>query len=268
MACLAKLVVGMPGPRVAPTLALLVLISLAGVGGAHAAAAWEEAYAGVFVGAGRTENRLIDPEGFAYWGRRGWATDYEDGDLVGGVLAGRKFTLNGARFRIELDGTFGDLSAESNRVDPPGGDETASARLRWAATARLGLEHEEGPVTIFINGGAAMARITNSLTDIDFSPDGPPRMDPDDSFHDGSTKLGWVLGLGIEAPLGDAWSWRLDGSYLGFGRGTHRVNRSGNNACGPGGPRQACPYRVENHLAILRLAVIRRFDLGAGVGTR
>ena len=52
----------------------------------------------------------------------------------------------------------------------------------------------------------------------------------------------------------------VDGSYLGFGRSTHYFNRSGNNPCGPGGPEEACPYKVENDLAILRLAIIRRFD--------
>ena len=261
MGCPLRILKDNPRLRGPWTLVLLGLVSLAGVGDGHAAAARAEAYTGVFVGAGRSENRVIDPEGFAHWGRRGWATDYDDGDLVGGLLAGRRFTVNGARFRIELDGTFGDLSARSDRVDPVGRDETARARLRWAATARVGLEHEEGPVTVFFNGGAAVASITNSVTDIDFSRNMPPRMDPDDSFHDRSTKIGWVLGLGIEAPLADGWKWRLDGSYLGFGRGTHRVNRSGNNPCGPGGPRRACSYRVENHLVLLRLAVIRRFDL-------
>ena len=147
------------------------------------------------------------------------------------------------------------------RVDPQGRDETARASLRWATTARVGVERTEGPVTVLFNGGVAVAGIENSVTDIDFFGDMPPRKDPDDSFHDRSTRIGWVLGLGIEAPLGDAWRWRLDGSYLGFGRSTHRVNRSGNNPCGPGGPREACRYRVENHLVILRLAIIRRFDL-------
>ena len=258
-----RMVGRMTGFRVPITLVLLGFVWLTGLGGGHAGAAWEEPYAGVFVGAGRIENRIIDPEGFAHWGRRGWATDYDDGDLVGGLLAGRKFTLTGARFRIEVDGTFGDMSARSDRVDPIGRDETARAWLRWASTARVGLEHQEGPVTIFINGGAALAGITNTLTDIDFNAASniPPHKDPDDSFHDRSTKLGWVLGLGLEAPLGDNWTWRLDGSYLGFGRSTHLVNRSGNNPCGPGGPRQACRYRVENHLVIVRLAIIRRFDL-------
>lgn len=224
-------------------------------------AAWAETYGGVFVGAGLPHNRLVDPEGFAYWGRRGWVTDYKDAELVGGLLVGRKFDLNGAPFRIELDGTFGRMSARTDRVDPPNGDETARASLRWAATARVGVERTEGPLTILFNGGVAVASIKNSVTDIDFFRDMPSRHDPDDSFHDRSTKIGWVIGLGVEAPLGDAWSWRLDGSYLSFGRSTHYVNRSGNNPCGPGGPREPCPYRVENNLVLLRLAIIRRFDL-------
>ncbi len=261
MSCLVRILEDRPGLRGPWILALLGLVWLVGVGVGPAAAAWEDAYAGVFVGAARSENRVIDPEGFGNWGRRGWATDYNDGEVVGGVLLGRKFTLNRARFRIEQDGIFGDMSAESDRVDPIGRDETAGTRFRWAATARVGLEHQEGPVTVFINGGAAVARITNSVTDVDFSPGVPRHLDSDDSFHDSSTKIGWVLGLGIEAPLADDWVWRLDGSYLGFTPSTHRVNRSGNNPCGPGGPRRACRYRVENHLAVLRLAVVRRFDL-------
>ena len=49
-----------------------------------AAVSWGEAHGGVFLGAGLSHNRIIDPTGWAYWGRRGWATDYDDADLVGG----------------------------------------------------------------------------------------------------------------------------------------------------------------------------------------
>ena len=160
--CLTQIVGGMRG--IPWILVLLALVIFANVRGVPADAAWGEAYGGVFVGAGFQENRIVDPRGFAYWGRRGWGTDYDDdADLAGGFVLGRKYELNGARFSIE-------------------------------------------------------------------------------------------------APLADAWTWRLDGSYLGFGRSTHYVNRSGNNPCGPGGPEEACPYKVENDLSILRLAIIRRFD--------
>ena len=242
-------------------LVLLTLTFVAGTRPTSAASAWGDAYGGVSVAGARTENRIVDISGFANWGRPGWATDYDDGDFAWGFLLGRKFTLGRARLNIEVDGTWGNLSGDSDRVDPAGRDETAKASVRWAATARLGLEHREGPVTVFVNGGAALARITNSLTDVDFAPGVPRHRDPDDSFLDNATRIGWVLGFGVETPLTDSWRWRLDASYLGFERGTHTANRSGNNPCGPGGPREACPYRVENHLILVRLALVRRFDL-------
>ena len=71
-------------------------------------------------------------------------------------------------------------------------------------------------------------------------------MDPDDSFHDSSTDIGWVTGLGVEAPLTNAWTLRLEGSYLDFGRRIQHVNRSGNGRCGPGNPRRPCPYNIDN----------------------
>ena len=105
---------------------------------------------------------------------------------------------------------------------------------RWIATARAGIERSIDPATVFASGGIAAARIENSVIDIDSGPNMPSRMDPDDSFRDGSTEIGWVIGLGVEAPLADAWTLRLGGSYLDFGRSTHYVNRSGDNRCGPG----------------------------------
>ena len=238
------------------------LLLLTGAGEARADVSWGETYGGVFIGGGRTDNRMVDPRGFGNWGTPGWATDYDGADPVGGVLLGRKFNLDGAGFRIEVDGIFGRMSAGTDRIDPAGRDETARASVQWAATARLGLEHREGPVTMFINGGAAVARIINSLTDIDFNiPRNIPRhVDPDDSFYHSATRVGWVLGVGVETPERDTWRWRLDGSYMGFGRTTRYVNRSGNNPCGPGGPRTACPYRIENHVIVVRLALVRRFD--------
>ena len=122
-----------------------------------------------------------------------------------------------------------------------------------------GIEQSIGIATVFASGGIAAARIENSVTDIDFGPNMPTRMDPDDSFRDGLTETGWVIGLGVEVPLADAWTLRLEASYLKFGRNTHYVNRSGNNRCGPGNPRRPCPYNIENNLGIVRFAIIYRF---------
>jgi len=220
---------------------------------------WAETYAGVFGGVWRIYSRIVDVDGFANWGHPNSISDFGNTGFVGGGLIGKKFTLGGAPLRIELDGTFGDLSGKTKQLDPIGLDETAETSFRWVTNVRAGIEQTIDETTIFANGGLAIAPIANSVTDIDFFPDMPPEVDPDDSFHDSSTEFGWVIGGGIETPLTAAWSLRFEGSYLDFGGSTHKVNRSGNNRCGPGNPRRACSYNVENKLGIVRWAIIYRF---------
>ena len=218
---------------------------------------WGETYAGVFAGYARLNSRLIDVDGFANWGYPGSGSTYHDDGLAGGLLVGKKFKVGGVPFRIEVDGTFGDLSADTNTLDPEGLDETAKAEFRWSVTTRAGVEQAVGRSTIFATGGLAIARIANSVTDIDFP---PTRLDPDDSFRDSSTEVGWVVGAGVETPLSDTWTLRLEGSYMDFGSSTYSVNRSGNNACGPGNPRRPCPYNIEHKLGLVRLGLMYPFS--------
>ena len=252
----------------APHRAAVAMTALALLAGAGSSAADDGsvardptgAYAGVFAGSGRMGNRLVDVDGFANWGNPGSILDYDDNRAVGGALVGRKFELAGARLRIEVDATFGHLSASSNMLDPGGLDETVETDVRWLATARVGVEDSIGPATVFATAGLATARIDRSVTDIDFAPNMPERVDPDDSFNDRSTEFGWVIGVGAEYPLTDAWTLRLDGSYVDFGRSTHHVNRSGNNrCCGAGTPRRPVSYHISNRLGIVRAAIVYRF---------
>ncbi len=260
---------------------LAVLVGLAHGGPARAGSDdavfhWAETYAGVFSGFGRPDGRVVDTDGFSNSGHSGWAVDYHDSGVIGGALIGKKFELGGVPFRIELDGTFGDLSAKTTRIDPrfQPPDETVESEFRWIATARAGVEQAIGPATVFVSGGLATAGIDNSLTDLDayrdqngewvLLPNGraAQRKDPDDSFHDGSTEIGWVIGVGIETSLNDAWTLRLEGSYLDFGASTHDANRSGDDrCCGAGSPRRPVSYNVENKLGLMRLAIIRQFSL-------
>ena len=240
-----------------------VVSLLAGAGPAHAADGdatvhWKETYAGVFVGTGRIDNRIVDVEGFANWGNPGWTVDYDAAGAVGGVLLGRTFAVGDMPLRIEVDGTFGDVSASSNRLDPRDLDETAETEFRWMFTLRGGVERATGPATLFATGGLAAARIANSVTDIDFGAGAPPRLDPDDSFHDSSPTIGWTAGVGVEVPLADAWTLRLEGSYYDLGRRTRHVNRSGDNPCGADNPRRPCAYEIGNRLHTVRVALVRR----------
>ena len=218
---------------------------------------WAETYAGVFAGYGRMDNRIVDVDGFANWDHPGSDFNYSDDGFAGGVLVGKKFEIGGVPFRIEFDGTLGDMSAETNTLDPESLDETAKAEFRWSVTTRIGLEYTLERAIVFTTGGLAIARIANSVTDIDFN---PTCMDHDDSFRDSSTEIGWVIGVGVETPLADDWTLRLEGSYLDLGSSTYYVNRSGNNSCGPGNPRRPCPYHVENRLGFVRLAIISPFS--------
>ncbi len=233
-----------------------------------------ETYAALFAGLGRADGRVVDTDGFSNSGKAGWSVDYDDTGLVAGALVGRRFEIGGAPLRVELDGAFGGVSAKTDDIDPrfERRDETVESKLRWAATARAGVEHPVGRATIFAAAGLAVARIENSLTDLDawrgedgewvLLPDGraAQRKDPDDSFHDTSTEFGWVIGAGVEAALSDAWALRLDASYLDFGESAHQANRSGDDrCCGAGSPRRPVSYRIENKLGIVRLGVLYRF---------
>ena len=97
------------------------------------------------------------------WGHPGSDFNYNDDGFAGGVLVGKKFQISGVPFRIELDGTFGDMSATTNTLDPEGLDETAKAEFRWSVTTRAGVEHAVGPATVFATGGLAIARVANSV---------------------------------------------------------------------------------------------------------
>ena len=232
---------------------------------------WEENYIAIFIGSAKAYNEHIDSEGFANREKPGSSVGYGDNGFIGGLLLGKKLKLHDLPLRIEIDGTFGDILSSSNKLDPVSLDETVETDMDWIVTARLGIEQDFKPVTVFANGGLAAARISNSVTDIDFSRDRPPQRerDPDDSFQDDSIHFGWVVGMGFEVPLAGAriskneegWVLRIDASYADFGKKTYYVNHSGNNICGPRGPRRPCSYKIKNRVGIVRLVLSHPFSL-------
>ena len=224
---------------------------------------WGRTYAGLIIGSGLTQNRLVDVDGFANEGHPGSVSEYDDQGFAWGALAGSRFEFAGTPLRVEVDATFGDLSASTNRLDPTCSDESAEAIYHWVTTARAAIEESLGGATVYATAGLAVARVDNSVTDLDFvgaclNP--PLTRDADDSFTSGSTEIGWVVGVGVETALTDGWKLRLDGSYFDFGRNSYYVNRSGEGqCCGNGTPRRPVRYQVENSLGIVRLGLIRRF---------
>ena len=219
------------------------------------------AYAGIFAGSAKSVNEVLDITGFANWGNPGYTVKFPGEDVVGGALIGKSFESDGIPLRMEFDGTFGSIVGSSDMLDPTDKDETGKVDIRWVTTARIGLERDIGNATAFVTGGVAMAQIRKSITDIDFSENAPSAVDPDDSFTNSGTNLGWVVGVGVETPISDAWSLRLEGLYMEFESSTHTVNHSGDGRCGPGNARMACPFRFDSDLTIIRLGAIREFGL-------
>ena len=258
---------GAPWRRLLPTLlaaCLLLLIPTApsaaedGLRGSL----WEGTYVGLLAGDGRFSNAIVDVDGFANWGRPGSTLHYDAGAGVVGALAGRRLEFRGVSLLYELEWMQANPSARTDALDPTCADEVAASRLHWTLAARFGVADRIGAVRVFTVAGPALARITNSVTDTDFQGsclERQLRFDPDDSFHSESTRHGWTLGFGFETDITPNWRVRLDGAYFDFGAGRYRVNRSGNNRCGPGGPQAPCTYSTDNRLTALRVAVIYRF---------
>jgi len=181
-----------------------------------------EGYIGAFAGLGSLDVRMTDLDGFTGSnGVPGQAFEYDDAGLAAGVVAGRYFDLGSVQLLFEADGAFSGVSATPGQLDPAGMDETAAAELRWAGTARLGLRRSLGRVGVFAAGGVSVAGFSNSFTDLDPGTDGRLQLDPDDSFDERPTRVGWVAGVGIEMPVAGAWTLRLEGLYNDFGETVH-----------------------------------------------
>ena len=244
---------------------LVILLTVAGTAEAQDATAGSDragSYIGAFVGPGSMDVRMTDIDGFtAANGVPGQTFEYDDTGLAVGAVAGRHFRLGSVQLLFEADAAFGGLPAVARQVDPVGLDETAAMELHWVGTARLGARRSLGRFGVFVAGGVSVAGISNSFTDLDEGADGRMQVDPDDSFDERPTRVGWVAGAGIETPVAGAWTLRLEGLYNDFGETLHQAeNRLGVNAgaCGPAGLPSPCRYAFDERFALLRLVLVRR----------
>lgn len=219
-------------------------------------------YIGAFAGLGSLDARMTDIDGFTGSnGVPGQVFEYDDTGFAAGVVAGRYFRLGRVRLLIEADGTFVGLPAAARQVDPVGLDETAAAELRWAGTARIGLRRSLGRAGVFVASGVSVAGASNSFTDLDAGTDGRMQLDPDDSFDERPTLVGWVAGVGVEMPVAGAWALRFEALRKDFGEIVHQAeNRLGVNAgaCGPSGLPSPCRYAFDQPFALLRLVLVHR----------
>ena len=218
-------------------------------------------YVGVFSGPGVLDVQSTDLDGFTgSQGVPGQSFEYDDTGFPTGVVAGRHFHLGRVPIRFEVDAAFAGLPSASRQMDPVGMDETATSELRWVGTARIGVRKSLGRAGVFLDGGVSVAGISNSFIDLDPGTDGRMQVDLDDSFDDQLTRVGWVVGTGIDMPVAGAWNIRFEGLYVDTGETDHQApNRLGVNAgvCGPAGLPSPCRYGIDQRFALLRLILVR-----------
>ncbi len=251
--------------RRALTSALVSLLAVAGTAQAQdgsVGSGQTGSYIGAFAGPGSLVVRMTDIDGFSGSnGVPGHTFEYDDTGFPAGLVAGRYFRLGRVQLLLEADGAFGGLPAATRQLDPIGLDETAVAELHWVGTARIGVRRSLGRVGMFVAGGVSAAGVSNSFTDLDVGTDGRERMDPDDSFDERPTLVGWVAGVGVETPVTAAWTLRFESLHKDFGETVHQAeNRLDVNAgiCGPSGRPSPCRYGFDQRFAVVRLVLVRR----------
>jgi outer membrane immunogenic protein len=200
---------------------------------------WSSFYVGAHAGYGSIDNRITDVDGFSN-NDPGTDFDYDDEDFVGGALLGFNVPIDNILLGAEADIAFGDLSASTD-VDVEDFDETATTDYDYLASIRARVGFVADAFLIYATGGLAIADIENELIDED---DG--EVDPDDSFHDDETRLGWVAGGGAEWMFAENWIGRAEALYYDFGEECYHVDVTDENA----------QYDVENTAFIARIAII------------
>lgn len=210
-------------------------------------------YTGLSIGQGWSDNTVVDRDGFSNTGVRGYHVDYRDEGPVLSLLLGYAVEVGNWHMGIEAEGSFSDLEASSLQIDPVALDEEIATRNKFLGALQFQIGRRLGRWVTFFSAGYAYSRFENELTDLDVG----GVYDPDDSYFDDGSDVGWTAGLSAAYPLTERWSLRLDGRYFDFGHRTHVVNRDAfvSRSGILIGPRK---YNSENRLTVVRLGLIYR----------
>jgi outer membrane immunogenic protein len=112
---------------------------------------------------------------------------------------------------VGVEADVGYLGIRSTTYPAP--DNYVSVKYGWygTATARLGLASDR--LLTYVKGGAAVASITNSASDLNGSV-----IDPSDFSETKKTRWGWTVGSGFEYAFAPSWSVKSEYMYMDFGR--------------------------------------------------
>jgi outer membrane immunogenic protein len=151
-------------------------------------AIWDGAYMGINGGYGWSTAGPSEPEGGFGGGQIGynWQRDRIvfglEGDIQGGDISGRAYTLGG---------------------------DTARSDINWFSTVRGRLGFASGPWLLYATGGLAVADADNRVNLVG-----------DPTYRNNDTLVGYAVGGGLEWKFAQNWSAKAEYLYLGLGDST------------------------------------------------
>jgi outer membrane immunogenic protein len=190
----------------------------AGAASAQSPQKWNGPYVGANVGYGwgglDGSITVLNPSGVPYaHGPLNYSSDLEG--AFGGIQIG--FNRVSGRFfaGIEADFQGADISGSSTTSFAPPTifpfSYTASANIDWFSTLRGRLGIATNDMLVYVTGGLAIGSVDYSATYLITQNNAYAHVNSSD------TRVGYVLGAGMERALRSNWSLKLEYQYLNFG---------------------------------------------------
>lgn len=175
---------------------------------------WSGFYVGAHVGYGwgQADGDYVDPSI-----PTGGSYSHDVDGMLGGLQIGYNWQY--AAWVMGLEGDFswsgmdGDTSTSFLAIPPS--QVSFDTQINWLSTIRARVGWAPDRWMIYATGGIAFADF-----DVDVNTDGT-------QASDGTTKLGWTVGAGVEYALTDAWRLGLEYKYLDFGDETYATSFGG-----------------------------------------
>ena len=140
--------------------------------------------------------------------------------LLGGLQFGYNYQINWLVLGVEGNFSWSDVhNSEFNCYTF--GDQVCSAKIEWFAdlTGRIGVAY--GPALFYAKGGAVWVddRFTNLATCAGSQPtrSGGVSADCGNMYYAEQSRLGWLVGGGIEAYFAHNWSLKVEYNYMDLG---------------------------------------------------
>ena len=168
------------------------------------------------------------------------ATDANNVDgVIGGALAGYNWQFSNVLFGVEADiqasGQKGTTAYGATLLSPFGASSNNPAtvtdinKLAWVGTVRGRLGITRDRWLMYATGGMAFGNvnISGSAQPINSNVADVPLV-----WNQSATKVGWIIGAGVENALSANWRWRIEYLYMDFGNVTAAVSGGAGNCYG------------------------------------